>query len=893
MNSLAESETKVNGGPETDTEDFLNILYGRGKGGYLVLWTKQDKLPCCFPAPNWGPAAKAAMDRARTRDVYFGIGLQRDALPPNLRGSSDKVGVIPGCWQDIDIRGPNHTEKALPESLEQATELAYSFPLPPTMIIFTGGGVQPHWLFEEPRAFESDEQRREAQQLSRRFQATVQIEALKHGWKLDNTSDLARLLRLPGTFNRKHEPVEVRVLEYHPDRRYSPSDFERFLVPKSAPVTPPLTKASGKKDFPPAKIEPIVNGCAWIRHCRDDAERLTEPEWHAVLSIVGRCENGEKLTHDWSKPYARYSPAETSRKLEHALRAAGPRTCKNIRQNGGEPYCNDCPNWRRIRSPIVLGSLPSASADSPEDQPGDKDALGATVGGITDFPEVIITNRELRNVSNDCLNALYRVNDPPSIYVRGGNLVRMRVDEKGTPRIEMLTASPLAGSLTRCANFTRISANGRSERTIPPASAILDILCLGEWRFPALAGIAEIPVIRPDGSVHATTGYDPITGLIYLPKPGFVIPPLSNHPTPEDVRRAVSLVNEALGEFPFVDEASRAAGWAACLTPILRPYVPGATPLILFDAPRAGTGKGLLADVVARIAIGRPAAMMMAPCEDEEMRKRLTAMLLDGSAIIVFDNLNHPLESPSLAAAITAPVWKDRILGRSESVSLPVRATWIATGNDIQLGGDLPRRSVLCRLDAKVARPWTRSGFKHPDLPGWVDQNRGELVAALLTLSCAWIAEGCPPANTPIFGGFEDWTRAVGGVLQVAGIRGFLRNQDELYERADDETAQWEAFLSTWWEIYGCEPRTAAELTAEMKREADTMTSGAVRLRDVLPDDLAESWDTKSTSFSRKLGNALSSKLDVRYGDLHLAKVGTRQLAALWAVIKTAQSKPG
>ena len=85
------------------------------------------------------------------------------------------------------------------------------------------------------------------------------------------------------------------------------------------------------------------------------------------------------------------------------------------------------------------------------------------------------------------------------------------------------------------------------------------------------------------------------------------------------------------------------------------------------------------------------------------------------------------MELPSLSAALTTEVWTDRLLGKNRLVTLPNRAVWIATGNNIRLRGDLPRRAVWCRMDPKVARPWLRETFTHDPLLDWVLDHRPEL----------------------------------------------------------------------------------------------------------------------------------------------------------------------
>src|SRR5215471_17681997 len=130
-------------------------------------------------------------------------------------------------------------------------------------------------------------------------------------------------------------------------------------------------------------------------------------------------------------------------------------------------------------------------------------------------------------------------------------------------------------------------------------------------------------------------------------------------------------------------------------------------------------------------------------------------------------------------------------------VTLPQKVTWACSGNNIALGGDIARRCYWIRLDAQTSRPWQREGFRHANLVSWVTERRGELVTALLTLSQAWYRAGQPEAVTPTLGGFEPWVRVIGGILQHAGVGGFLANLDGLYAQVDaGDSGQWTAFLT-------------------------------------------------------------------------------------------------
>jgi len=257
--------------------------------------------------------------------------------------------------------------------------------------------------------------------------------------------------------------------------------------------------------------------------------------------------------------------------------------------------------------------------------------------------------------------------------------------------------------------------------------------------------------------------------------------------------------------------------------------------------------------------------------DDEEWRKNITGELLAGSTFIVIDNVTWELRSGALERVLTAEVWRDRRLGATEQVEAPNRATWVANGNNLSVGGDLPRRCYWIRLDAQMSRPWERTGFRHTHLRAWVRAHRGELVAALLTLARAWYAAGQPaPQKAPTMGSYEDWVNIVGGILAHAGVRGFLGNQDALYNWVAREDDEWWRFLLAWESTFGDQKVTVAKITEHLSKSVE-----GTNLRLSLPGKLVDAWSKASQSgqysgFARRLGWQLRKMLDVRVGDRNL-----------------------
>jgi len=144
------------------------------------------------------------------------------------------------------------------------------------------------------------------------------------------------------------------------------------------------------------------------------------------------------------------------------------------------------------------------------------------------------------------------------------------------------------------------------------------------------------------------------------------------------------------------------------------------------------------------------------------------------------------------------------------------------TGTNPKMSRDIARRSVRIRIDPKTDRAWLRSEFKHDPLLDWVKRHRGELVHAALVLVQAWLAAGRPLSRARL-GSFEQWAKVIGGVLEVAGIEGFLGNATELYEYADIEGQAWREFTQAWWDAHGQTPLHASTL-AELCEKQELMS---------------------------------------------------------------------
>ena len=462
-------------------------------------------------------------------------------------------------------------------------------------------------------------------------------------------------------------------------------------------------------------------------------------------------------------------------------------------------------------------------------------------------------------------SALVHQNQPPELFRSGRSLSRIEPDDDGVPLLRRLTLYRLRHELARRAEFYQVDRNGQPTPAKPPLDVVRDLLATPDPPLPVLTRMVEVPVFTSDGTLHTEPGYCQGSRMYYAPPNGFKLLEVPQTPTPEDLSRAKELIfEELLADFPFADESSKAHALALILLPAARELIEGPTPNHLVESPSPGSGKDLLVDCCLRPSLGPHLAILAQAKAEGEWRRRLTASFKQAAGAILIGNVTRPLDSGVLAAALTAPVWTDRILGRSEMARFPVRCIWTTTANNPRLSTEIARRSIRIRIDPKCPRPWERKDFKHPKLRLWVDQHRPQLVWASLTLIQSWVAAGKPLWEEQVLGSYEDWSAVMGGILAVNEVEGFLSNLEGFHEYHDPE---WAAFVQQWWETFGDKKVGVGELF-------DIAVDSGIEL-------------AGETDHARKvsLGKKLTERRDQVIGDYRIQRAGEAQRAALWKLV--------
>ncbi len=339
-----------------------------------------------------------------------------------------------------------------------------------------------------------------------------------------------------------------------------------------------------------------------------------------------------------------------------------------------------------------------------------------------------------------------------------------------------------------------------------PSRIATNIITYRGHEFPNLIRITPVPFFTASGELVVKEGYHADSEIYYAPPPGFVVPPIPDDPTDEEVAGAVLFINDnLLRDFPFNDgakggESSRANANAFLLERFVRELIDGYVPIYMYNKTQPGAGGSLIVDVSTAVVLGEPAPPQVEKESDGEQRKSMTSFLLGGGEFNRLDNLNKKHAGAVMALASTLDNWEDRKLGVSENVNIPIRNSWVIAGNKIKASTEISRRIVPIRLATK-GDPRKRDGFKHKPLLPWVIKNRPALVAACLTIIQAWVKRGKPAwskAETSELVSYESYVATMGGILEVAKIPGFLGNLELARAVADEDNLIEREFYTAW-----------------------------------------------------------------------------------------------
>lgn len=381
----------------------------------------------------------------------------------------------------------------------------------------------------------------------------------------------------------------------------------------------------------------------------------------------------------------------------------------------------------------------------------------------------------------------------PGEYVQfGGALARVAVkhlphtsalDRPGeqsapVPHIEPLDAVAIRALVERVAVFYELNKDTTKRPVGVPDRVVENLLGKSKHEADEVSGLLTHPVVLTSGEILSGPGLHRGSRLFLQ---GLSLSGARPYAHAEAVAALDRLRRLFLAEFEFSSTLHADLALAALFTGVERRVLDKA-PGVAFLASMQSSGKTTLAQRVHVILTGHDMPVSTFPSgNEEEFGKRLLAALMRGPAMMCFDNVpdGFTFHSGTLAAAMTAPSFTQRVLGASREVTVPTNTLFVITGNNLSLGNDEVTRWLVVRLQPKSARPDERK-FKNADTVRFALQIRDEVLTDVLGVIAGYLASG---ARYEAKSRFPDWDRMVRQPLLWSGAQdvaqSFTANADE------------------------------------------------------------------------------------------------------------------
>ena len=717
-------------------------------------------------------------------NIFFGV-----CPRPGTEGKYDQawqIRVIRVLWTDIDHCTVDEARKRIAKA---------GMPQP-SIIVNSGHGVHLYWLLDspyliddvgDPPAVKTEwtrtadgrkkprkyivengdkvylDQRRHVSRLSPKAQHLQDILAgIAKALDGDHTTDLSRLLRIPGTLNRKDqrngsEPVPTALIECDPARRYSLATFEPLKSPSAEterskqiaamPLPKPRKISLSKAD----KLAELIAACSIA-----PAGSRSEPDFALCCYAI---RNGIAKDEVWTQVEQVGKFAEQGRRYfdvtwENAEYDARAATFDRLHKH---------PTGKRSK---VVNHVDDASEDSAGEPTAGAEERGAgCCSTILVDPETMPVADTLHQVTDRLLatgNCFTRVEQ---LVVVNGEIIS-----------PILSSPELAGLLNQHVEFFFVDGETGEYKPFPPVYGNTWLNNRVErGRLPVIKLFTRNPVYTDDWRLVAP-GFDPQSGIYYA------------GPTIE-ARHDTNHLDALLQEFCFKTPADRTNYLGILLTALLVPRFIGSKPAALFNGNQPVLGKSILAQIIAILRDGYLTETATYNPNDEEFEKRLGAIVRRGVTTIIIDNAKgrgqHPrIESACLERSITDPILSFRLLGYSQEIRAENSHIFCITANTPDVSRDLVTRSAVINLYYE-GDPERRT-FSIADPEGYAQQYRLELLGELIGMAERWKAAGMPRASTANRFNKRGWGNIVGGILKVNGEPDFLANAEEAATQLDE-----------------------------------------------------------------------------------------------------------
>ena len=668
-------DTSCTSSPASDEASrFLRTTFGdKPEKTAVVIWGLPSKeTTVCM---NMEQAEAAVRDRIHDENVYCGVGLYDPAkIGPGERGDAAAVTGLVGLWADVDVEGPNHKGAGYPPTEVAARELLNATGMPPTLIIKSGGGLQAWWLFKEPWIFDNDADHDKAARVAKGWTKRLQEHAKIRDWKVDSTGDLARVLRVAGTYNRKHEAVLITAEYGGP--RYEPSDFYQFAeAVRPASPAPSIATTFNKENLSRNTLMFLAMGAvegqrnfslyrAACDFAGNGADRATAAGMLEPVAL--RCGLlADEIRRTLDSAYS--TPKDPAR------RAVGQQTETLI----------------QCKSELV-GS--KAVPGDPNQVP-----VPAEPSGNGDLPQWLIPDGKTSTVNQGAQQIGQRLANSGRFFVRGGQTVRV-VNSDGAPELTAVKPAEMVSNFETVATVYRVKEKGGVTKAICSEQAAKVITAASAYieQMPPILVVAPCPIlVDRDGRLEEISAYDRRTGI------------MASGPKTEEVTLELARASllGVLEDFDFASPSDRSRALAAMITPslVMGGLLPGRAPMDLGEADESQSGKGYRMRCTAALYRSVVHTVVQRGGGVGHLNESLDSQLAKGRNFISIDNVRGNIDLPALESLLTEDRYIIRIPYQPPQEIDPRRTVFQMTSNSAQLTPDLANRCSAVRIRKRPA----------------------------------------------------------------------------------------------------------------------------------------------------------------------------------------------
>lgn len=660
---------------------------------------------------------------------------------------------------------------------------------------------------------------------------------------------VVRWMRLPEGINGKPQhlnddkPFQCRLRSWNPDVAYSLDDLVDALVPGGV-ITPAVAvQRQGIGAQPDRSAPPAINPEVFTP--RRDENRVVTALKEASLY---KCEKRPGL-HDVTCPWlVEHTDALDDGAAYFEPTAQFPVGGFRCQHSHGDRY--------------HIGDLLKRLEVSPTEA-RNKPRIRLVAGelhAITEAAEEVLANE------GQYFSALGVI---VMVQAHGGHVGTQDMDE-----------AELTMALSAACDWERRDSNKDRWVTCDPSPRHIAMLCRSRrrQRLLPLKGLARQPFFRPsDRQLVATPGYDAVSQVYGVFDGGKY---KRAEPTEANAQAAMDRTRDLLREFHFASPGDEAAAVCAIFTAVLRPTL-GLAPAFHVRAPSSGTGKSLLCGVISRYAGPGHGLMMSYPQSAEEATKSVLASLLTSPAVILFDDMDSDWKPYGpINRMLTSESTTDRLLGASKMATVNTCTLVLGSGNNTGPVGDLLRRVLVIKLDARSASPATLEYEGDPIAA--IEANREAFVADVLLMVEAWQAAGSPKTDLPpiaSYGGlWSDYCRHalvwLGLPDPAAGLIDQMRHDPHAELLGD--------LLRAWHAMHGEQSITVRKLVQTAVEASNRELDDALCDLPVMERDRIN---------NGKLGWYLSKNQGKQVGGLRLEKGESGERNA-WRVVQVADETP-